>query len=91
MPQYGILRSGPSRLRISSPGGGGVGDPLERDPELVLGDLRNGLVSDAEATATYGVVLSTDSRSVDLVATGRLRHRMRSTPDEFVPAIGVQS
>jgi N-methylhydantoinase B len=90
MPQYGIVRTGPSRLRISSPGGGGVGDPLDRDPELVVLDVRDGLVSEAEARATYGVVLSTNGRSVDLVATDRLRHRMRSSPDE-IQAVGELS
>ena len=36
-------------------GGGGYGDPRERDPELVHADLRDGHVSPATARATYGV------------------------------------
>ena len=38
-------------------GGGGWGDPLERDPALVLRDVRNGMVSLASARDDYGVVL----------------------------------
>ena len=38
-------------------GGGGYGDPLERDPELVAQDFRNGLVSEKTALSVYGVVL----------------------------------
>jgi N-methylhydantoinase B len=36
-------------------GGGGYGDPLRRDPELVLADMRRGLVSEQVARTVYGV------------------------------------
>ncbi|WP_309105510.1 hydantoinase B/oxoprolinase family protein [Arthrobacter sp.] len=39
-------------------GGGGFGDPLDRDPDKVLKDVRTGLVSADEAARTYGVVLT---------------------------------
>ena len=38
-------------------GGGGYGDPKERDPELVKKDVRNGLVSKEAALEEYGVKL----------------------------------
>jgi N-methylhydantoinase B len=40
---------------IESGGGGGFGDPLERDPELVARDVRLGYVSAAKASEDYGV------------------------------------
>ena len=58
-------------------GGGGWGDPLERDPARVLRDVRNGLVSDAGARDDYGVVVDTANRTVDLAATEALRRQMR--------------
>lgn len=53
------------------PGGGGYGDPFERDPELVRDDVRNEFVTAAAAREEYGVV--TDGRSVDQAATRALR------------------
>jgi N-methylhydantoinase B len=42
------------RLRGSSPGGGGVGDPGERDPARIAADLRNGLITAERAREVYG-------------------------------------
>ena len=57
-------------------GGGGWGDPLERDPALVALEVARGLVS-AKGAADYGVVLSQDG-SVDVAATEAQRGRLRS-------------
>jgi len=43
------------RLRLELPGGGGFGDPRERDPEQVKADVRDGLVSPDAAQKAYGV------------------------------------
>jgi N-methylhydantoinase B len=43
------------RLRLELPGGGGFGDPRERDREKVRADVRNGLVSGDAARRVYGV------------------------------------
>jgi N-methylhydantoinase B len=43
------------RLRLELPGGGGFGDPCERDPEKVRADVRDGLVSAEAAEKVYGV------------------------------------
>ncbi len=43
-------------LLITSPGGGGWGDPLEREARLVEEDVRTGLVSERSARDDYGVV-----------------------------------
>ncbi|MSP68539.1 MAG: hydantoinase B/oxoprolinase family protein [Alphaproteobacteria bacterium] len=73
-PSYGIIHTkGPVHISLQSPGGGGYGSPRARAPELVLLDVRDGIVSRAAAAEAYGVVLATDGRSVDAVATARLR------------------
>jgi N-methylhydantoinase B len=68
-----VLKLAPGDVvRIVSPGGGGYGDPFERDPEMVRQDVANGFVSAADAAAVYGVVLR-DGAAVDLDATRRRR------------------
>ena len=67
-------------LRHELAGGGGWGDPLERNPEKVLRDVRNELVSMNSAREDYGVVIQSDSWSVDYNATQKLRsdiHKLR--------------
>jgi len=56
-------------------GGGGWGDPLSRDPDLVALEVRRGLVS-AEGAERYGVVVR--DGAVDGSATDALRERMRA-------------
>ena len=75
-PPYGLMPAEPARLHVSSPGGGGVGDPLLRDPELVCRDVRDGLVSVDQARSAYGVILAADGKSVDPDATAALRARL---------------
>ncbi|HYZ24547.1 MAG TPA: hydantoinase B/oxoprolinase family protein [Rhodopila sp.] len=60
------------RLILELPGGAGMGDPAARDPALVARDVRDGLVSAANARALYRVALS-DSLGVDQAETARLR------------------
>ncbi len=43
------------RLVLHLPGGGGMGNPAERDPALVKQDVADGLITAANAKATYGV------------------------------------
>jgi N-methylhydantoinase B len=54
-------------------GGGGYGDPFERDPTAVADDVRNGLITPGEAHADYGVVLKEPRLAVDTAATAQLR------------------
>src|SRR5262249_50219567 len=44
-------------FRLDTPGGGGYGDPLARDPDAVLRDVREGDVSPDAAKKLYGVIL----------------------------------
>lgn len=48
---------GGSVLLVSTPGGGGIGDPHERPREKVLADVRDGVVSAQQAYEVYGVPL----------------------------------
>jgi N-methylhydantoinase B len=57
-------------------GAGGWGDPLDRDPALVLKDVRNDFVSQGAARADYGVVVA--GGAVDAAATAALRRQMRA-------------
>jgi N-methylhydantoinase B len=73
-PKYGVRRmSGHGRMVALTPGGGGWGDPLRRDPAAVLRDVRDEVVSAAAAREVYGVVLQPGERAVDLEATARRR------------------
>ena len=56
-------------------GGGGWGDPLERDPALVAKEIGQGLVT-IEGARAYGVAIGDDGQ-VDAAATGALREAMR--------------
>ena len=65
-------------VREESAGGGGYGDPLERDPDLVAMDVRLGYFTADQADRRYGVVLNADG-SVDGPATGRRRQELGAT------------
>jgi N-methylhydantoinase B len=56
-------------------GGGGYGDPIDREPAAVLRDVQNGLVSEGAAREIYGVVVAGDSLDED--ATGERRMAIR--------------
>ena len=49
----GVRLSKGQRLRLETPGGGGFGEPAERDPRLVTQDIRRGLISASAAQRDY--------------------------------------
>jgi N-methylhydantoinase B len=53
-----------SRVRFQPAGGGGFGDPMERDPEAVLADVLDGYVTPEAARETYGVVVDEETETV---------------------------
>lgn len=59
-------------VRLETPGGGGHGDALLRDPEVVRADVVEGYVTAAAARAAYGVVMTEDG-TLDASATAALR------------------
>jgi N-methylhydantoinase B len=65
------------RLSAMTPGGGGWGDPLDRDPEHVSEDYRLGLVSRDSALEDYGVILN-DQGDVDISVTEAERKSRRA-------------
>jgi N-methylhydantoinase B len=66
-------------IRITSPGGGGRGDPLDREPERVLRDVICAYITEAAAEADYGVLIRNET--LDEAATKVLREsRRNATP-----------
>ncbi|MGP0093966.1 MAG: hydantoinase B/oxoprolinase family protein [Xanthobacteraceae bacterium] len=65
-------------VRVCTTGGGGWGDPLDREPHHVLRDVMDGKVSLGAALSDYGVVLrdAGDAIALDLEATERLRGQL---------------
>ncbi|MGZ3250448.1 MAG: hypothetical protein ACXWIW_12595, partial [Croceibacterium sp.] len=64
-------------------GGGGFGDPLERDPDLVVEDIKDDYVSIERAAKDYGVVVRTIDAElceyeVDKPASEALRAKIRA-------------
>jgi N-methylhydantoinase B len=68
-------------ISIQTPGGGGYGSPLERDPRAVLNDVRGGKVSIGRARDVYGVVIDAGAWAVDEEATRGLRQALAGSPE----------
>ena len=66
-----------SEVIVRTGGGGGWGDPLDRDPELVRADVIEGFTSRPRAQQEYGVVFKNRQLDVDRAATQRLRAEMK--------------
>jgi N-methylhydantoinase B len=63
-------------VRLETPGGGGFGNPLTRDPARVVRDVQLGYVTPAAARQDYGVVIDEDGVA-DTAATAALRSGAR--------------
>jgi N-methylhydantoinase B len=66
-----VIRPG-DRITVHTPGGGGYGPPLEREPERVARDVGRGYYTRDEARALFGVVLD-EAGAVDAASTERER------------------
>jgi N-methylhydantoinase B len=63
-------------ISVRTPGGGGYGDPRQRDPVLVARDVARGYFTAEDAARDYGVVLTAaDPPALDRRATEELRRR----------------
>jgi len=77
---YGLTQLKPGDVLVmDAAGGGGYGNPFERDPQLVADDIADGYVSLDAARTAYGVVVDPATFAVDQAATEKLRKPLRST------------
>jgi len=75
---YGLTQMMPGDvITIDAPGGGGYGNPFERDPEMVASDVIEGYVSIAGARDDYGVIIKAGTFEVDIGETEKTRKRNR--------------
>jgi N-methylhydantoinase B len=72
-------------------GGGGYGDPLDRDPERVVRDVADGLVSDGAAAEIYGVVLEGGTFDDEATAERRLELRGARTGGTVDPSVASRT
>ena len=70
------------RVIVTAGGGGGYGDPLERDIEEVRWDVINGYVSVEHARLDYGVVIAPDTFEIDARGTEQLRDGLQGKKSE---------
>jgi N-methylhydantoinase B len=77
-------------MYIRNIGSGGYADPLERDPEAVLGDVLLGAVGVEAARRIYGVVVDAHAERVDQDATTAERARIRAERLGGRPATGAR-
>ena len=61
---------------MDAAGGGGYGDSLDRDLELVESDVAEGCVSLESARDDYGVVINSQTMKVDRDATEKLKNSL---------------
>jgi N-methylhydantoinase B len=66
---------------LALPGGGGFGDPYARDPQRVIDDVLDGLITAEEARGDYGVAIDVQGR-LDPIETKRLRTGDRTAADD---------
>ncbi len=75
---FGLTQLKPGDVvTIDAAGGGGCGDPLERDFEMVESDVIEGYVSLERAREDYGVVIDPETMTVDEEATRKVRDTLR--------------
>jgi N-methylhydantoinase B len=75
---FGYLQQQGEILLAKKQGGGGWGDPLERDPEAVLRDVLDEYVSVEGAERDYGVIIDVHNWKVDEAATTQRRTQRRA-------------
>jgi len=75
---YGLSQLKPGDVvTMDAAGGGGYGDPLERDLERVETDVREGYVSLEAAEKDYGVIIDSATGLADQAATEKMRQALR--------------
>jgi N-methylhydantoinase B len=83
-----VVKKGDRCIRRTA-GGGGYGNPFERNPKLVQEDVLNGWVSLKSAKEDYGCILKPDTLQVDYKATKKLRAKGgKYVPEKQSPKAG---
>ena len=62
-------------ISLRSAGGGGYGDPLDRDPERVRKEIQNGIVSSQQAKDFYGVIATRNGSGFEIDQEGTKQAR----------------
>ena len=62
-------------IRVKTTGGGGWGNPFERDPELVIKDFQNHYITAERATLDYGVVIDSSTMKLNIEKTMKIRKK----------------
>ncbi|HPU29452.1 MAG TPA: hydantoinase B/oxoprolinase family protein [Syntrophorhabdaceae bacterium] len=71
---YGLTQLKPGDVvTIDAPGGGGYGNPFERDPEMVLNDVIEGYISIESAKNDYGVIINPSTLEINWEETRKIR------------------
>lgn len=79
----GVMLKRGDLLRIVTCGGGGYGNPYDREPQRVLDDVLDGFVSPEAARSDYGVVLDSSGLGIDEAATANERSAHRPAEEMF--------
>jgi N-methylhydantoinase B/oxoprolinase/acetone carboxylase alpha subunit len=64
-------------IQIKTPSGGGWGDPITRDPELVLADVLDGFIPPEIARKAYKVIIDSATLELDRAETRKARSHQR--------------
>ena len=78
MKTSGVQLAEGDRVTVTAGGGGGYGNPAQRNPERVLEDVVDGYVSIENARLEYGVAINPDTLEIDAVETEKLRAALLS-------------
>lgn len=70
-------------IQITSPTGGGFGDPMERDLAAIASEIRNGMLSPERASQVYAIVFDEHGQIDEVATAARRRERTKADTPEF--------
>ena len=82
---FGLTQLKPGDVvTIDAAGGGGCGNPLDREPQRVVSDVIEGYVSLEKAKEDYGVIINPKTLTLDEQATRKFRESLRGRLFEWL-------